>query len=366
MSGKRSWGSLPAVATVLKWLLGAFFVFSALSKFVDIDLLNVYIFSFNILSLNVSIVAAWILISVEIVVGVMLLSNKYHRPACLCSLILLIGFSAFLVYAHHTGRTDSCHCFGELLPFDPVQSLIKNIVLILIVLFVLKYANRNIRMHWWLSLLGVVIALGIVVVSGFLGWRTMTFIDLQYTATLALCIMVMAVVVSLPVIERLWAKILVGLTPVVAIFVLAVAVHWMHNSADNPTNYEAFQTAIAPEGELGVASLSEGRHVVSFYSKTCSYCKMASAKVSAIQKRNNLEESLFLTVFPGTDTAGIGAFYENGASRYSEYLISKETYVGITYGQFPLILFVDNGKIVDTYSHGDISENALVEFLKEL
>lgn len=351
------------VAGLLKYLLGALFVFSALSKFVDIDLLNVYIFSFHILSLNASVVAGWMLISAELILGVALLSNRSHSLVCLLNMLLLLGFTGFLVFAQISGRTDSCHCFGELLPFNPVQSMLKNAVLIVLLLFVWKYARHERPTPWWCALIAVVLVFGIIMVSGFLGWRSMTFIDLQYTGTLAACTAVMAVAASLKWAEKVWVKVLICLTPVVAIFILAVAVNWIHHPDDNMVDREAFGSALEEGGALYDAGLSEGSYVVSFYSKTCSYCKMASAKLSAIQERNGLPHDRFLTIFPGTDTVGLGAFYSNGAARYSERLISKDDYVRITYGMFPLVLLVRDGEVVDAYSHGDLSERSIVEFL---
>ena len=107
-------------ALALKYFLGAMFIFSALSKFIEIDLLNIYIFSFNIFSLNLSIILGWLLISFELVLGVALLSNRHHRWVCVGNLLLLIAFTLFLIIAQLLGRTDNCHCMGDLLPFSPV------------------------------------------------------------------------------------------------------------------------------------------------------------------------------------------------------------------------------------------------------
>ena len=356
-------------ATILKYLLGAFFIFSALSKFVEIDLLNIYIFSFNILSLNLSIAIGWILVSVELVLGVALLSNKYHRWVCVGNLLLLICFTLFLVFAQILGRTDNCHCMGDLFPFTPVQSMLKNAVLIVLLLFVWKYANGKVKLSkvWRnvIAVASVVVPMVIIALAGFMGWISMTWIDLQYTLTLAACVLVMALVAISRWAKEVWVQLLVALTPFVAIFILSTASNWIYTDMDSSVNKELFANEIKEDGSLSSLELNNDRKVVMFFSQTCSYCRMASQKISAIQQRNDLNYEDFVVVFPENELADNSVFYqESTAIRYNEIVLNPTTCIQITYGQFPLILLVDHGEIVSSYSHSDISEKAVVEFLK--
>lgn len=352
-------------ATLLKLFLGAFFVFSALAKFVSIDLLNIYIYSFGIFSLNLSIVAAWLLISLELLLGVALMANKYHKWVCMANLMLLVAFTLFLGYAQLVGRTDNCHCLGELLPFSPVESMLKNAVLIVLLLVVWKYADPQMRIRWWVPLSIMALLIGLMYLSGRRGWVHMTLIDFQYCATLVACMAVVGVVFTTKLGNKLWLQGLLALVPVVAIFVLSVAAGWLHKSNTNMVNEAKLTEAITDDAQLGCAGLGKGRKVLCLFSRTCGYCRIASQKITMIQHRNDLPAEAIVTAFPGEDTVGIAAFYQNGAQRYQEYLIDPTSSVMITYGQFPTVVLLEDGKVQAAYGHGDISESRIVNFLKK-
>lgn len=352
-------------ATLLKVLLGAFFIFSAVSKFVDIDRLNVYIYSFGLLPFNLAVVGSWLLIVAESVLGMMLLTNRWHRLSCVGNILLLMAFSLFLGYAQLSGRTDSCHCLGEMLPFNPVESLLKNAVLLLVLLFVWKYASPSVRIRWWVPAVVVVVIAGVVYLAGRMGWLTMTFYDLQYSLTLLLCILLPSVLLTTRFFDRWWSVVVMGATPLVAVFILSVAANWIHSEADEMVDQSRFSNAISSEGPLAEARIGEGRKLVSIYSRTCSYCRMASQKVSMIQQRNDLDSTRFVTIFPGTDTVGIAAFYEKDARRYAEYLLPDTTCLYITRAQVPLVMLVEEGRVVAAYSHSDLSESDIVGFMRK-
>lgn len=353
------------IATLLKIFLGAFFVFSALSKFVDIDRLNVYIYSFGMLPFNLSVVASWMLISLELVLGVLLLTNRWHRITCLGNVLLLAAFSLFLCYAQLSGRTDNCHCLGEMLPFSPVQSLLKNAVLLVLVLFVWKYADSERHIHVAIPIAAMLLCAGVIFFAGRYGWLAMTYLDFQYCLTLAGVTLVPAVLFSTRFWNRWWSIVVLAGAPVVAIFILSVAANWIHSETEAMVDQPRFSQAVSPDGPLAAAAIPEGRKIVCIYSRTCSYCRMASQKVSMIQQRNGLDASSFVTIFPGDDTVGISAFYEAGVNRYAEFLLPDTTTFYITRAQVPLVMLVDEGRVVEAFSHSDISESAIVDFLKQ-
>lgn len=356
---------LTKTATLLKVLLGAFFVFSAVAKFIDIDRLNIYVYSFGILSFNLSVLASWLLITTEFVLGAALLTNRWHRLACVGNVVLLMLFSMFLCYAILSGRTDSCHCLGEMFPFDPVQSLLKNAALLLVLLFVWKYASPSARIRFWVPVVVMLAMAGLVYLSGRMGWLTMTFFDLQYSLTLLACVLVPAVLLTTKWFSRWWSVALLVLSPLVAIFVLSVAANWIHSDTDEMLDQEMLSKVISSEGSLADCQIDEGRKVVCIFSRTCSYCQMASQKVSMIQQRNNLDASLFVTIFPGEDTIGIADFYAPDAVRYDEHLLSADTCLYITRGQVPLVMLVNEGRVEAAFTHSDVSEAAIVDFLQQ-
>ena len=133
---------------VLKILLGLVFIFSAVVKIID--------------SLNFSFLVARVAIIVELVLGIGLVSNCFHKLMWWGSMAMLAVYTLFLTYALVLGRTDNCHCFGDIIEFNPWQSIVKNLVLML--LFLLVYRVKEFRFNGrWLALIGVTLAVSVAV-----------------------------------------------------------------------------------------------------------------------------------------------------------------------------------------------------------
>ncbi|MBO4588476.1 MAG: DoxX family membrane protein [Bacteroidales bacterium] len=352
------------IATVLKCLLGVFFIVSALSKFVSIDNFNIYIFSFGILSFRLAVIIGWLAVSTELLLGVALLLNRHHRLVSLLCILMLIAFSLFLVYAWFVGRTDSCHCMGDLLPFDPLRSVMKNAVLLLFALFIWRYADAEWRPRWWLVLPLVILAQAFIVICGFRGVIRMNFFDLQYSSTLMALMAAVAVLATFKFSKRLWVEILMCLVPYVSVFILCTAACLAPVRGTIPVNGELLDSTISAEGPLGYRNLTEGHKVLCFYSKGCQYCKRTSETLSMIQKRHDLPSEAFVTAFPTDTVHGLERFYDSPyAERFSISAVPADDFLRITYGNAPLVVLLDDGVVVDTYGSGYISESKIVDFL---
>ncbi len=360
----RSRRLITVLATVLKCLLGIFFIVSALSKFVGIDNFNIYIFSFGFLSFRMSVIVGWLAVSTELLLGVALLSNRRHRLVSILCLLMLLAFSLFLIYAWFVGRTDSCHCMGDLLPFDPLRSVLKNAVLILLTLVVYYFADREWHPRWWLVLPLVLLAQAFIVLSGFVGWIRMNFYDLQYSCTLAVVMAVVAVLSTFKFTRRLWVEVVMCLVPYVAVFILCTAACLAPVRGSIPVNGELLDATIGGDGPLADRHLTEGHKVLCFYSKSCQYCKRTSETLSMIQKRHDLPYNAFVTAFPGDTIHGLEKFYDNPyAVRFPLAALPSEDFLRITYGSAPLVVLLDDGAVVETYGSGYISESKIVDFL---
>ncbi|HVF80317.1 MAG TPA: BT_3928 family protein [Flavisolibacter sp.] len=81
------------------------------------------------------------MITLEIVAGVALLIG-WKKKFVLWLLLLLIIFFTFLTgYAYLSGKFTNCGCFGDCLPITPLTSFIKDIGLLLMILFLLIGRN---------------------------------------------------------------------------------------------------------------------------------------------------------------------------------------------------------------------------------
>lgn len=357
--------ALSYTATGLKLLLGVFFMISALAKFVSVDNFNIYVFSFGMLSFRMSVLIGWLAISTELLLGIALLSGRLHRWVCLSATLLLLVFSFFLLYSHFIGRTDSCHCMGDLLPFEPLRSILKNSLLLLLILFVWKFALCDWRPRWWLTLPLVVAAQAFMVLAGYRGWIHMNYYDLQYSSTLMGCCAVVVVLLSFGFSNRWWIQLIMAMVPYVTVFILSTAACLMPVEGSIPVN-TAILTQETNEGQLANANINDGHKVVAFYSKGCNYCRRASEKLSMIQQRHDLPEEAFVTVFPSDTIHGLDKFYDTPyAKRFSLNAVSSDSFLKITCGRAPLIILMNNGKIEATYGSGYLSESEVTKFLTQ-
>ncbi len=289
-------------------LLGIFFIVSAVAKLIDIDRFEVYIFSYNILSLNTSFLVARMVIICEMLVGIGLVSNLFKRWVDTCAMLMLVGFTLFLGYACLIGREDSCQCMGALVDIDPTRSILKNALLILLLLFAMGARPWQWRPRWFVWLPAVI-------------------------------------------------------APVVTVFILSAPDNWLFGPSDEIYNADEFATAIQPEGLLDTLNLDEGRHVLAFLTPGCPFCRMADEKLTHICRRNDLDSAAFVYLCPTADSTLAPLTLDTTTFIRPCYLIPSLTYALITYGQRPIVFLTDQGHVVGTCHYRNIDERRLVEFL---
>ena len=297
------------VALVLRMALGALFIVSAIAKLIGIDRFEIYIFSFNLLPLTWSMLAARLVIVAELLVGIGLMANIAKRLVDTCALLMLVCFTLFLGYAALSGRTDSCQCMGSLVEFDPLQSIAKNAVLLLL----------------------LVVAMGARPWS----WRPRWF-------------------VWLPVV----------LAPTVTVFVLSAPDNWLFGPSDEIYNAEQLDSAFARDGELAPLQLAEGRHAVAFLSPGCQFCRMADEKLTHICRRNGLDSAAFVYIIPAADSTVAPLTLDTVSFIRPGHLVPPMTFALITYGQRPMLMLMENGKVTATCHYRNINEKQIVDFLK--
>lgn len=300
--------TLRIAALVVRMLLGIFFIVSAVAKLIDIDRFEVYIFSYNILSLNTSFLVARVVIVCEMLVGIGLVANLFKRWVDTCAMLMLVGFTLFLGYACLIGREDSCQCMGALVDIDPTRSILKNALLILLLLFAMGARPWQWRPRWFVWLPAVI-------------------------------------------------------APVVTVFILSAPDNWLFGPSDEIYNADEFATAIQPDGLLDTLNLDEGRHVLAFLTPGCPFCRMADEKLTHICRRNDLDSAAFVYLCPTADSTLAPLTLDTTTFIRPCYLIPSLTYALITYGQRPIVFLTDQGRVVGTCHYRNIDERRLVEFL---
>lgn len=75
----------------------------------------------------------------EIMVGVALLLGAYTRLTMWLLLLMIIFFTILTGYSAITGKVTDCGCFGDAIKLTPVQSFIKDVVLLVLILVLFFY-----------------------------------------------------------------------------------------------------------------------------------------------------------------------------------------------------------------------------------
>ncbi len=136
----------------LQLFLAATFLFSAYTKAVAPGFFEVLLEQQGLVPNR--LYGAWatrFIVALETWLGLCLLLSFYTRFILRFSFLLLVAFSAHLGYLIAIGETGNCGCFGEMISMSPSASLGKNVVLLAVNGFLLRYAyrgNKKPRITW--------------------------------------------------------------------------------------------------------------------------------------------------------------------------------------------------------------------------
>lgn len=287
-------------------LSGAVFVVSALLKLHSIASFELYLYGFGFLSFDLSSLAARLLIAGELVLGAGLAVGFRPRLLCRIGLGVTLLFSLWLVWLVVAGREDNCHCFGDMLRMNPVQSLVKNGVL----------------------------------AAGFLWGGTGSD-------------------------ARNGARKYPSCMPPVAAALLVVGVFLL---APEPAAFRSHRSgSIGEECAAFLAErLPEGRRLAVFYGTECPYCRMAAAKIAAICRRHRIPperlHAFFLRSRQRMEEPVSVFFAEAGARPHPWSEVEVLDFIRLTEGKFPLLVFTDNGRVAAVCRYDTLDEGYAERF----
>lgn len=299
----------PLGKSALKVLLGLVFVVSAVLKLFDMDKFEIYIYSYHFFSLNASFMVARLAIIIELVLGIGLISHCLHKLMWWGSIAMLVGYSLLLIYAMYLGRTDSCHCFGDFLQLDPKQSLVKNGMLMLLFLPIYRMESWKTPFRW-----------------------------------LILCITVMV--------------------STIAVFVISPPDNLTSNADPEQNLQLELFNEMLDDASLEALNLREGKQVICFFSTSCEVCQMAAHKLSLMQQFYDFPKENITCLFMGNEE-GIASFYEQSESAWYRDVLYPDVarMLKAINGNFPTIVFLENGEVVHEYGFRNMNEAEIQAFM---
>jgi hypothetical protein len=301
------------LSLVLRIFVGLVFVASAVLKYISIDIFDLYVFEHNLFSVSVTETLTSLLISAELVLGILLIFNIHARLAYYCVLGFLAGFTLYLFLLPYLFDVDitNCHCFGTAVVLSRMESIAKNVVLLLCMIFVSPKFSTHKKWHTW-----VMIALGMVAIT-----VSMVIVAPNYLYTI---------------------------------------VHKDKIQIDFPT----YESALLNSGKE--TEFTDGKQIICLYSAGCRFCKRAALKLHLIMKHHQLPEEHVKAVFwSGSSDSLIYNFFSEQKIPLLEYTTFRvDTFLTVTSGRMPILLFSDNGTIVQKANYITLNEKMVIDFLK--
>ncbi len=147
------------IIITIKIIIAATFLFSAISKilapgYFEITLIDQGLFSDR----NTAAYIARIFIVIELSLGLLFFQSNYIRKIIApTAMLLLIAFIIHMSILMIGGDNENCGCFSSVISMNPIEAIIKNIILLVLVIYVYKYSKREFNK--------LVLPLGIIVVS---------------------------------------------------------------------------------------------------------------------------------------------------------------------------------------------------------
>jgi hypothetical protein len=150
----------------LRIFIGLVFLLSAYSKLIAPGIIEIILVDHGIVSSReTAAVLVHLLIGFELALGLLFFQpysiKKIVIPA---SFLFLIGFTVYLVYTGFIlNDKDNCGCFGELIKMPPLESIIKNIVLMGLIFVLYKFVEE--KKNYLVPVISLVLAMAVVFVA---------------------------------------------------------------------------------------------------------------------------------------------------------------------------------------------------------
>lgn len=181
---------MKTAVNVARFLVGALFIFSGLVKAIDPLGLGYKMQEFfeawaasgflpgmmNALH-SQALIFSIFMIALEVILGIALLIG-WKKNFVLSLLLLLTLFFTFLTgYVLFSGKIRACGCFGDCIPLTPLQTFTKDIILLLLLLFII--AGRKYIQPLFKDMLGALVVFASLLGATFLQFYVLKHLPLK-------------------------------------------------------------------------------------------------------------------------------------------------------------------------------------------
>lgn len=303
------------LGSILSILIGLVFIFSAISKIPTLEQFGWTIVDTTFLNWTLAEWTSRILIGLELWLGILFIGHwSLKKIAIPVSLSLLIIFTIYLFQVISTeGNNGNCGCFGEVIAMTPLQSIYKNIVLIVLI-GILYFIYRE-----WKFKFQNLIIVGLLLAS-----------------------------LSLPI----------AFNPPESIYIYD----------KEPDLNTPIPLSLLYQSSLNKAptvELRKGKHILTFLSLTCSYCRKAAKRLRIMKDKH--PELPFYAIING-DSSQIDDFFKDTRMTNIEYTLfnGPEEFSKMNNGfSLPTIKWVEDTTLVKESNYLTLDENDVLDWIKK-
>jgi len=129
-------------------------------------------------------------------------------------------------------------------------------------------------------------------------------------------------------------------------------------------NFPLRKDLILEKNTFGVPAvdLFTGKHVIAFMSLTCPYCKQAAFKIHVIHERH--PEISFFFFLNGKDKDVDQFFAETKSEDIEHFRMSAIPFLKFTQGSFPTIFWINNGIVEKRSDYYTLTEEELIQWFQ--
>ncbi len=298
---------------VIRIGIGSMFIIAAILKLISIDEFEIYIYSFNVFSYLITTIFSRLLIAGELILGLFFIFKIHYKIAWRIMMVVQILFTIFLLYVTLFRHDANCHCFGDLIELSPMESIVKNIVIIGL-LFTVRSQHADVCKHR--------------------SWYSLLIVN---------CTLLIVFIVSPP--DSIYKMIYSTEKEISTMDLYDVELQRINNDVESD--------------ETLMFDFDAGEYLIAVVSSGCKYCYLGVKKLAMIMKRKGLNtEDVHIFIW-GSDEDILNFIEETETENYSYWKIEPRQAIEITYGRFPTFIWMKDKEIVKVGNFRDIDENSI-------
>ncbi len=304
------------VLFVLSSVLGLVFLYSAYTKLYPIEPFELTFVDIGVSNWRLAPFMARFMIGLEFFIGLSLIFGmrlkRFTLPLTIFSLLI---FSLYLVMIiASTGNNGNCGCFGTAIVMTPLQALIKNTIMLVVSVVLLKLYDGFAfgKIEKWLFIA--------VFVTSFAMPHILNYVDMDFSSAYL-------------------------------------------NKKESQFKLELDSLYKDAKIHEAPKTLSKGKHIISFMSLSCPHCRVAAKKLKLIKEKN---AAIPMYLVLNGEYKKIQEFYEDTKAYNIEYsVLNGRNFVYLAGLKMPVIYLVNNSTVEHSLDYLQLDQTEIEKWLKK-